>query len=127
MRRMERPEGGSRVLLSAALVPSVHFHFAAENDHESRGCGNEDDADRRRVGRSSAFHRILLHSVCQFHGLESSSSVVRPSRRGGVAGDRGDKFARRDVRGGGGAEKVVTVQGGVLLAPALKLLDHVVQ
>jgi hypothetical protein len=126
MRRMERPERGSRVL-PAALVPSVHFHFAAENDHETRGYGNEDDAAGRRVGRSSAFHRILLHSVCQFHGLESSSSVVRPSRRGGAAGDRGDKFARGDGHGGGGAEKVVTVQGGVLLAPALKLLDHVVQ
>jgi hypothetical protein len=99
MRRMERPERGSRVL-PAALVPSVHFHFAAENDHETRVCGNEDDAAGRRVGRSSAFHRILLHSVCQFHGLESSSSVVRPSRRGGRRGTAAINSPGGTVMGG---------------------------
>ncbi|KAL7539015.1 hypothetical protein ACHAWF_006270, partial [Thalassiosira exigua] len=101
----------------AALVPTVHFRFPAE-----------DRTDRGGRVRSSAFHRILLHAVCRFHGLESSSSAdvrrgaprrEREARRGeGQGGSRGE---------GGGGGKTVTVQGGVLLAPTLKLLDCVAE
>jgi hypothetical protein len=45
MCRMECLERGSRIL-PVVLVPSVHFHFTAENDHEVSGdeYGNKDDA-----------------------------------------------------------------------------------
>ncbi|KAL9182666.1 hypothetical protein ACHAXT_013318 [Thalassiosira profunda] len=92
----------------AVLVPAVHFYFPAEGDDGEGGSGS-------RHGRSSAFHRILLHAVCQFHGLESSSSILAPGRKN-------EKSARGNGRG---CLKVVTVQRGILLAPALKLLDFV--
>ena len=119
MRRIERTSDRS---LPASLVPAVRFHFATEDNCD----GNGDDDGKRgnsgRVGRSSAFHRILLHSVCKFHGLESASSIVYTNKCG-LMGDR----KKHNGRGGGGmlAEKVVTVQAGVLLAPALRLLDYV--
>mmetsp|Transcript_7810 Transcript_7810/g.16934 ORF Transcript_7810/g.16934 Transcript_7810/m.16934 type:complete len:618 (-) Transcript_7810:120-1973(-) len=95
----------------AVVVPTVHFYFSAD---DATGAG----ADDGRV-RSSAFCRILLYAVCQFHGLESSSSVIGPRK-----GKRGSKSGM-GKGGGGGGVKVVTIQGGVLLAPALKLLDYV--
>ncbi|KAL3808427.1 hypothetical protein ACHAXA_003834 [Cyclostephanos tholiformis] len=123
MSRMERPSDRT---LPASLVPAVHFHFATDDNYDGGGCGGGDGngkgGNAGRTRRSSAFHRILLHSVCQFHGLVSSSSIVYTDKRG--VGDNRKKNRRR---GGGDmvAEKVVTVQAGVLLAPALKLLDHV--
>eukprot|EP00584_Thalassiosira_punctigera_P013502 CAMPEP_0172567640 /NCGR_PEP_ID=MMETSP1067-20121228/116648_1 /TAXON_ID=265564 ORGANISM="Thalassiosira punctigera, Strain Tpunct2005C2" /NCGR_SAMPLE_ID=MMETSP1067 /ASSEMBLY_ACC=CAM_ASM_000444 /LENGTH=583 /DNA_ID=CAMNT_0013359043 /DNA_START=35 /DNA_END=1786 /DNA_ORIENTATION=+ len=93
----------------AALIPTVHFHFPTDD----AGVDGGKDAGR---ARSSAFHRILLYAVCQFHGLESSSSVVI-APNGKRWSERGD---RREEKA-----KVVTVQGGVMLAPALKLLDCV--
>lgn len=86
--------------LHAVMVAMVHFYFAMEDD--GRGT------------RSSAFHRILLYDVCQFHGMEASSSVLDPKR--GKRGSRSGEPA--------GGVKAVTVQGGVLLAPALRLLDY---
>mmetsp|Transcript_23886 Transcript_23886/g.50640 ORF Transcript_23886/g.50640 Transcript_23886/m.50640 type:complete len:659 (-) Transcript_23886:95-2071(-) len=100
----------------AALVPTVHFYFSAENVKGNDG----------RV-TSTAFYRILLYAVCQFHGLESSSSVLsspigtqRRRRRGGGGTGQSNSDNQQGM-----VVKVVTVQGGVLLAPALKLLDCV--
>eukprot|EP00578_Thalassiosira_sp_NH16_P008249 CAMPEP_0181111452 /NCGR_PEP_ID=MMETSP1071-20121207/19281_1 /TAXON_ID=35127 /ORGANISM="Thalassiosira sp., Strain NH16" /LENGTH=605 /DNA_ID=CAMNT_0023195343 /DNA_START=195 /DNA_END=2012 /DNA_ORIENTATION=- len=99
---------GATEHLHAALVPTVHFYFATEDD-DGRGAARSS---------SSAFHRILLYAVCGFHGMEASSSVLDPrkgKRRGG--GRKGEPAM-------GGVVKAVTVQGGVLLAPSLRLLDY---
>lgn len=97
----------------AVLVPTVHFYFPADDNN-----GQQQSAEGVR---SSAFYRILLYAVCQFHGLESSSTVIAPkkNKQTGKQKRRGSQQAQE--RGG---MKVVTVQGGVLLAPVLKLLDH---
>ena len=94
--------------LNAVLIPTVHFYFTTDDSVAS-----DDDG---QVKSSSAFCRILLYAVCQFHGLVSSSSLM-PSN--------GKHHIRKSSKKQGGAIKMVTVQGGVLLAPALKLLDHV--
>jgi hypothetical protein len=92
------------------LIPTIHFYFPTEDQEEGSS------------RRSSAFHRILLYAVCQFHGLETSSSVVVEAnwKRDNVR-KRG-KRRQHDVKG---SVKVVTIQGGVLLAPHTKLLDFV--
>ena len=101
----------------AVLIPTVHFYFSADEDTGSRSSSNSgNNADNGQV-KSSAFCRILLYAVCQFHGLESSSSFVT---------SKGKHRSRRSSKKQGGS-KVVTVQGGVLLAPFLKLMDHVKQ
>ena len=87
------------------LIPTIHFYFPTKD---------QDGSSKR----SSAFHRILLYAVCQFHGLETSSSERdNVCRRGQLQQQK-----QRDVEG---SAKVVTVQGGVLLAPSVKLLDCV--
>ncbi|KAK1741055.1 hypothetical protein QTG54_008307 [Skeletonema marinoi] len=92
------------------LIPTVHFYFPTEG---------QDGSSRR----SSAFHRILLYAVCQFHGLETSSSVVPEKKLKRDNGRRkGQQKQNREVKG---SMKVVTVQAGVLLAPSTKLLDFV--
>eukprot|EP00985_Skeletonema_marinoi_P002540 scaffold1048_cov135-Skeletonema_marinoi.AAC.11 len=92
------------------LIPTVHFYFPTEG---------QDGSSRR----SSAFHRILLYAVCQFHGLETSSSVVPEKKLKRENGRRrGQQNQNREVKG---SMKVVTVQAGVLLAPSIKLLDFV--
>lgn len=93
--------------LNAVLIPTVHFYFAAEDSV------NSDDG---QVKSSSAFCRILLYAVCQFHGLVSSSSLLSSN---------GKHHIRKSSKKQSMAIKMVTVQGGVLLAPTLKLLDHV--
>ena len=50
------------------LTPTIHFYFPTEG---------QDGSSRR----SSAFHRILLYAVCQFHGLETSSFVVPEKKK----------------------------------------------
>ena len=72
--------------------------------------------DDNCTGECNAFCRILLYAVCQFHGLVSSSSLMSSN---------GKHHIRKSSKKQGGAIKMVTVQGGVLLAPSLKLLDHV--
>ncbi|KAL7529149.1 hypothetical protein ACHAXR_002818 [Thalassiosira sp. AJA248-18] len=104
---------GSNVL-QAVVVPAVHFYFPAEYD--TNDSTSKDDGQAKP---NSAFYRILLYAVCQFHGLESSSTIIVPNRNGKK------KKKKRGSNKGGGDVKVVTVQGGVLLAPALKLLDCV--
>mmetsp|Transcript_6608 Transcript_6608/g.10080 ORF Transcript_6608/g.10080 Transcript_6608/m.10080 type:complete len:623 (-) Transcript_6608:1455-3323(-) len=93
------------------LIPTTHFYFPTEG---------QDGSSRR----SSAFHRILLYAVCQFHGLETSSSVVpdKKLKRDDNGGRKGQQKQNRHVKG---SMKVVTVQSGVLLAPSIKLLDFV--
>mmetsp|Transcript_6272 Transcript_6272/g.8923 ORF Transcript_6272/g.8923 Transcript_6272/m.8923 type:complete len:636 (-) Transcript_6272:1431-3338(-) len=92
------------------LIPTIHFYFPTEG---------QDGSSRR----SSAFHRILLYAVCQFHGLETSSSVVPEKKLKRDNGRRkGQQKQNREVKG---SMKVVTVQSGVLLAPSIKLLDFV--
>jgi len=92
------------------LIPTTHFYFPTEG---------QDGSSRR----SSAFHRILLYAVCQFHGLETSSSVVPEKKLKRDNGRRkGQQKQNREVKG---SMKVVTVQAGVLLAPSTKLLDFV--
>ena len=106
------------------LIPTIHFYFPAEDDNSSSS-------------RKSAFHRILLYAVSQFHGLETSSSVIAPDKK--KSGNK--KKKQKDHRGNDaatrrrsgkqqrqqndakGSIKVVTVEGGVLLAPSVKLLD----
>ena len=53
--------------LNAVLIPTVHFYFLADDSVSS---------DDGQVKSSSAFCRILLYAVCQFHGLVSSSSLM---------------------------------------------------
>ena len=93
--------------LNAVLIPTVHFYFTTDDSVTS---------DDGQVKSSSAFCRILLYAVCQFHGLVSSSSLMSSN---------GKHHIRKSSKKQSGAIKMVTVQGGVLLAPALKLLDHV--
>ena len=88
------------------LIPTIHFYFPTEG---------QDGSSKR----SSAFHRILLYAVCQFHGLETSSNVVSEKKA-----KRDGKKKKKDGDGKGSV-KVVTVQSGVLLAPDMKLLDFV--
>jgi len=103
----------------AVLIPTVHFYFSADEDAGSSSSNNNNSGNNADDGqvKSSAFCRILLYAVCQFHGLESSSSFVT---------SKGKHRSKRSSNKQGGS-KVVTVQGGVLLAPCLKLTDHVKQ
>ena len=96
------------------LIPTIHFYFPTEG---------QDGSSRR----SSAFHRILLYAVCQFHGLETSSFVVPEKKLKEVDknGRRGKGKQKQTHESKGASMKVVTVQGGVLLAPSAKLLDFV--
>ena len=103
-----RSSSSNNSKLNAVLIPTVHFYFAADDSVTS-----DDDG---QVKSSSAFCRILLYAVCQFHGLVSSSSLMSSN---------GKHHIRKSSKKQGGAIKIVTVQGGVLFAPALKLLDHV--
>ena len=107
--------GGGRV--DAVSVPTVHFYFPDMSPGGSRGKGKNDDDEK---GRSAAFHRILLYAICSFHGLETSSSVVT-RRSGGKTEKIKRGVNRNDERR---RMKVVTVQGGILLAPELRVLDH---
>lgn len=110
------------------LIPTIHFYFPAEDDNSSSS------------SRKSAFHRILLYAVSQFHGLETSSSVIAPAKeksvnkkkkqkdhRGNDATKRRGAKQQRQQSDAKGSIKVVTVQGGVLLAPSVKLLDCVIK
>lgn len=85
---------------------TVHFYFP---DGEGGDSGKENE----EKSRSSAFCRVLLHTVCQFHGLDTSSSVVSSGGR-----------SKHGAASQGGI-KAVTVQGGAMLAPKLRLLDYV--
>ena len=93
--------------LNAVLIPTVHFYFTADDSVAS---------DDGQVKSSSAFCRILLYAVCQFHGLVSASSLMSSN---------GKHHIRKSSKKQDGGIKMVTVQGGVMLAPSLKLLDHV--
>ena len=97
------------------LIPTIHFYFPTEG---------QDGSSRR----SSAFHRILLYAVCQFHGLETSSFVIpekKKLKKVDKNGRRGKGQQKQKCDGKGASMKVVTVQGGVLLAPSATLLDFV--
>ena len=94
------------------LIPTTHFYFPTEG---------QDGSSRR----SSAFHRILLYAVCQFHGLETSSSVVPDKKLKRDDNGRRKGQQQKQNRNAKGSMKVVTVQSGVLLAPSIKLLDFV--
>eukprot|EP00569_Conticribra_weissflogii_P004634 CAMPEP_0171336368 /NCGR_PEP_ID=MMETSP0878-20121228/5992_1 /TAXON_ID=67004 /ORGANISM="Thalassiosira weissflogii, Strain CCMP1336" /LENGTH=715 /DNA_ID=CAMNT_0011837829 /DNA_START=61 /DNA_END=2208 /DNA_ORIENTATION=+ len=95
-----------------AVVPTVHFHFSTtDEDHGADAPSTKNPHRRRRqtrkgASRSGAFHRILLHAVCRFHGLETSSTV-------------------RSCRDEKNVVKAVAVQGGIMVAPSLRLLDFV--
>lgn len=117
----------SRHKMHAVLVPTVHFYFATDDDDQDgkskrgsrrgkfgNGGGGEDGSDSMKKC-NSAFHRILLYAVCQFHGLESTSSVIQPTYT--------SQYGKRNGEKGGVTKKVVTVQGGWLLAPSIKVLD----
>ena len=97
--------------LHAVMVPTVHFYFASD---EKAGSGSGNDNGQVK---SSAFYRILLYAVCHFHGLETASTVMAP--KGKQRSGKG-----KNMQGG---IKVVTVQGGLLLCPSLKILDYVEQ
>ena len=105
--------------LHAVMVPTVHFYFSAAGNHGSKVDGSGGGGSQQKGQDKSAFYRILLYAVCQFHGLESSSSMIASDKK---------KKKPRDGHNRGdhehGAVKVVTVQGGVMLAPELKLLDY---
>ena len=110
-----------RQKVHAVCIPTVHFYFEADGDNQGRNSKRGSGRGSTVAGGgndgkncNSAFYRILLYAVCQFHGLDSTSSFVTsngksPSRKGGNAGCT--------------TTKVVTVQGGWLLAPSLKILD----
>ena len=93
--------------LHAVSIPTIHFYFLVEDSNGSK--------ETRQV-KSSAFYRILLYAVCQFHKLEFQSSSI--TSKGNRRKHSNNGQATKSV-------KVVTVQGGVLLAPALKLLDNI--
>jgi hypothetical protein len=96
------------------LIPTIHFYFPMEDVQNEKGDNGSSISTSRR---SSAFHRILLYAVCRFHGLETSSFVKKRGGNNNLQGRR----VQYDVEG---SVKVVTVQGGVLLAPSVKLLDY---
>jgi hypothetical protein len=110
-----------RQKVHAVCIPTVHFYFEVDDDNQGRNSKRGSGRGSTVAGGgndgkncNSAFYRILLYAVCQFHGLDSTSSFVTsngksPSRKGGNAGCT--------------TTKVVTVQGGWLLAPSLKILD----
>ena len=100
--------------LNAVFIPTVHFYFAADESNNGRKISNSSGSDDGQV-KSSAFCRILLYAVCQFHALESSSKAF-------ITRD-GHHSSRRSSNNQGGLNKVVTVQCGALLAPSLKLSD----
>ena len=80
---------------------------------------------------------VMIHyAVSQFHGLETSSSVIAPDKkkignkkkkqkdhRGNDATKQRGRKQQGQQNDAKGSIKVVTVQGGVLLAPSVKLLD----
>ena len=101
--------------LNAVFIPTVHFYFAADESNNGRKISNSSGSDDGQVKFSSAFCRILLYAVCQFHALESSSKAF-------ITRD-GHHSSRRSSNNQGGMNKVVTVQCGALLAPSLKLSD----
>ena len=115
--------------MTACWIPTVHFYFSA--DTTTTVFDGSSDGER-----SSAFHRILLYSVCQFHGLFVSSSIIdnsnsSSSSRGRKKTNNTNTNKRQGGKGEGGRknrciEKVVTIQTGVMLAPTLRLLDYVV-
>ncbi len=132
-RRHDGSGGGSELNTDmnefGVLIPTIHFYFPAEDDDSSSS------------SRKSAFHRILLYAVSQFHGLETSSSVIAPDKkksgsnkkkkqkdhRGNDATKRRGGKQQRQQNDAKGSIKVVTVQGGVLLAPSVKLLDCIIK
>jgi hypothetical protein len=115
----------SSLSMTACWIPTVHFYFSTDTTTSSVVDG----------GRSSAFHRILLYSVCQFHGLVVSSSIIdNSSSRGGGGTKKTTTNTNKQLGEKGEAgkkksrciEKVVTIQAGVMLAPTLRLLDYVI-
>ncbi len=121
-----RRQCSGRHNVHALLIPTVHFYFETDDDNQDSnskrgnsngGKGGVDGGHTSDGGKkcNSAFHRILLHAVCQFHGLDSTSSVIQPNREG--------RSGQRNSEKGGVTMKVVTVQGGWLLAPSFKMLD----
>ena len=114
--------------MTACWIPTVHFYFSTDTTTSSVVDGSSDGG-----ARSSAFHRILLYSVCQFHGLVVSSSIIdnsSSSRGGGTKKTNTNTNKRQGEKGEVGKknwciEKVVTIQAGVMLAPTLRLLDYV--
>jgi len=115
--------------MTACWIPTVHFYFSADTMNTVFDGSSDGE-------RSSAFHRILLHSVCQFHGLFVSSSIIdssssSSSSRGRKKTNNTNTNKQQGGKGEGGkknrcTEKVVTIQTGVMLAPTLRLLDYVV-
>jgi hypothetical protein len=114
--------------MTACWIPTVHFYFSTDTTTSTVV-----DVG----GRSSAFHRILLYSVCQFHGLVVSSSIIDNSisSRGGSGGTKKTNTTTNKRQGekeevgkkkNRCIEKVVTIQAGVMLAPTLRLLDYVI-
>jgi hypothetical protein len=91
-----------KTALGVAAIPTIHFYFGAESQ-------NDDSSN------NGAFHRILLYAVCNFHGVVASSFTLDGKKKSN------DAFGRNLGKG----VKVVTVQGGVVLSPELKLLDYV--
>lgn len=107
----------------AVLVPTVHFYFP-ENIVIENG-NNESGNEEPQQSKSTAFYRILLYAVCQFHGLESSSTIMKNSNGAGGGGGKRRSGQRCGMKKKEGVIKVVTVHGGVLLAPGMRLLDFV--
>lgn len=91
------------------LIPTIHFYFPATNS-----IGSNTKQHEEGHATSSAFYRILLYAVCEFHGLVSSSTFMTAKRAEGRRGNGSEEGV-----------KVVTVQGGLLMAPSLKLLDYI--
>eukprot|EP00571_Detonula_confervacea_P002653 CAMPEP_0172323470 /NCGR_PEP_ID=MMETSP1058-20130122/48796_1 /TAXON_ID=83371 /ORGANISM="Detonula confervacea, Strain CCMP 353" /LENGTH=617 /DNA_ID=CAMNT_0013039469 /DNA_START=62 /DNA_END=1911 /DNA_ORIENTATION=- len=110
MKNRQRQQRNSKHL-HAVLVPTVHFYFLADDNNTTTSGGSKkkkkDKNGQEGVNRSTAFYRILLYAVCEFHGLESSSFIIAPKKKGKqqLKGQRGSGRQR--------GVKVVTVQGGV--------------
>jgi hypothetical protein len=56
----------------------VQFFFEAPSDTASAAAGGDGkkDAEAAAIAAKGGFHRILLHAVCQFHGLRAVSNMI---------------------------------------------------
>ena len=60
---------------------------------------------------TGGFHRLLLHAVCQFHGLAATSTTATLTTTAGPSGER--------------EARLLTVTAKTMLGSAIKLTDHI--
>lgn len=82
---LQAPTVTQRTVASGDCLTTARFYFDAESS-------------------SGGFHRLLLHGVCQFHGLQATSTTATSQ----------DRPAR-----------LLTVTGKTFVGPKVKLTEHI--